>query len=379
VSHPGIAFTCNTKHGVQVKMYFYVLVVVGIGVLIWGGELLVRGATLLAEQMRITPLLIGLTVVAFGTSAPELAISLRGVISGHADLSVGNILGSNIYNILLVLGIASLLTPLTTSSQLVRFDVPVMILASLAVPFMTRDGQIDRIESASLCGGLLIYSFWSFLRGRRARASCKFKPASEGQQRKHLRAVVYGNIARILFGLLLLTIGSKWLVEGAVGIARQLGAGELIIGLTVIALGTSLPEMVTAVVAIARGQRDMAVGNVVGSNIFNILGVLGISGLFSSHGFHVPLEAIRFDIPVMVTVAIACLPIFFTGRGIARWEGGLFLGYFMAYTAFLILEAADSHHLRHFSVVMVFFVIPLTTITLLVSGLRGILNPHDGE
>ena len=167
-------------------------------------------------------------------------------------------------------------------------------------------------------------------------------------------------------GLVLLVLGARWLVDGAVTFARQLGVSELIIGLTIIAIGTSLPEIATTVMASLRGERDIAVGNVIGSNLFNLLVVIGVTGIVAPAGVTVPAAALRFDIPVMIAVAVACLPVFFSGGRIARWEGGLFLGYYLAYTAYLILSATRHAALPAFSLVMLGFVLPLTAVTLLV-------------
>jgi cation:H+ antiporter len=183
---------------------------------------------------------------------------------------------------------------------------------------------------------------------------------------------VLRNIGLLLGGLILLVAGAQWLVDGAVTFARTLGVSELIIGLTVVAVGTSLPEIATSVLASIRGEREIAVGNVVGSNILNILGVLGLTGVLAPQPIAVPAGALAFDVPVLVATAVACLPIFFNGRMIARWEGGLFLAYYVAYTAYLVLASTQAANLRVFSAAMLFFVIPLTLVTIAVVTVRNL-------
>ena len=351
-------------------------ILLGLIGLISGGEFLVRGAVDLARHLRISPLVIGLTVVAFGTSSPELAVSVRSILSESTGISVGNILGSNIYNILLVLGVAASLTPLTTSNQLIRFDVPVMILASGITILLSLDGVLTRTDGMGLFLSLGAYTLWKLREGRRDHRPDVFQTAKHSHKmvkvsmRTHL-----GSIAKILIGLGSLIVGAKWLVSGGVSIATALGINELIVGLTVVAIGTSLPELVTSVMSIRKGHREMAVGSVVGSNLFNLLGVLGLTSIIAPSGITIPKEALEFDMLVMFAVAVACFPIFFTGKQISRWEGGLFLFYLIIYTAFLILETLGSHHVRTLAWVMWVFVIPLTVITLSLTAFRGFRSP----
>ncbi len=336
----------------------------GLAVLIGGGELLVRGASALAAALRVSPLVVGLTVVAFGTSAPELAVSIQAALAGSPDLALGNVVGSNICNVLLILGVSALITPLVVSSQLVRWDVPVMICASLLVLVFGWDGKIDRWEGWTLFIGVVGYTWWSIGQSRQESREVQgelTRQSSSDSSAARARAM---HIAWMIIGLFLLGVGSRLLIDGAVLIATRMGISQLVIGLTVVAIGTSLPEVVTSIVAAIRGERDIAVGNIVGSNIFNILCVLGLSSTVGPSGVAVSEAALAFDIPVMIAVAVACLPIFLTGHIIARWEGALFLFYYVAYTAYLVLHATNSE-LRHgFRDVMVFFVFPLTFITL---------------
>jgi cation:H+ antiporter len=343
----------------------------GLAILVCGGELLVRGASQLAAILRISPLVIGLTVVAFGTSAPELAVSVQAAISGRTDLAVGNVVGSNIFNVLFILGVSALMVPLVVSSQLIRRDVPLMIIVSVLVFAFGWDGQLSRMEGIGMFAGIIAYTWWCVRQSRKESSALQAEFSQTWSQPESSPQKVILDCALIAVGLAMLGVGSQLLTDGAVQIAAGLGVSELIIGLTIVAAGTSLPEVVTSIVAAARGQRDIAVGNVVGSNIFNILCVLGLSSAISPTGIAVDSAALEFDIPVMIAVAVACLPIFFTGHTISRWEGGVFLFYYAAYTTYLVLNA-NGHHLTHaLRDVMIFFVIPLTVITLAIGVARS--------
>ncbi len=345
----------------------------GLVLLIVGAELLVRNSSRLAISLGISPLVVGLTVVAFGTSAPELAISLQSTLSGASDLAIGNVVGSNIANVLLVLGIAAVIRPLAVAPQIIRMDVPVMIGASVLLLALAVDQQISRLDGAILVTGLLLYLIFTIRQSRKSslRTQVEFAEEYASPSRPTALAMLM-QIVLIAIGLTLLTIGAQLLVDSAVIFAAYLGISELIIGLTVVAIGTSLPEIAASVVASLRGERDIALGNVIGSCIFNILSVLGITSLLAPHGIHVPPAVFTFDLPVMLAVAIACLPIAFNGYAILRWEGVLFLGYYAAYTLYLVLNATRHGALPLFSTVMLLFVIPLTVITLLVIFTRNI-------
>lgn len=312
------------------------LILSGLIALVLGGEVLVRGASAVAAAFRIPPLVIGLTVVAFGTSAPELGVSLQAAFTGASDVAVGNVVGSNLFNVLLILGLAALVTPLAVSSQLIRFDVPLMIALSCLMWVLARDGVIGRVDGVILFSVLIIYVVICMRTARRESKAVQDEYAAEyaGEREKPVRLPL--QFALIAVGLVCLGLGSKWLVSGAVAVATWFGVSELVIGLTIVAAGTSLPEGVTSIVASFRGERDIAVGNVVGSNIFNLGCVLGLTGFVSPHGLSVSAAAIRFDIPVMILVAAACFPIFYTGSRISRAEGMLLVTGFVAYTLILI-------------------------------------------
>jgi cation:H+ antiporter len=347
-----------------------VLFIAGLVCLIVGAEALVRGASRLAAALGISPLIIGLTVVALGTSSPEFAVSIKSALSGQASIGVGNVVGSNIFNILFILGLSALIVPLSVSQQLVRLDVPLMILISVAVLIFSLDGIFSRIEGLILVTSLATYISFLIFQSCRKSIDPKEDGDKKSSDKENARYGWVKNIAMALFGLALLVLGSGWLVDSAVAFALYLGVSELVVGLTIVAVGTSLPEVVTSVIAAMRGERDIAVGNVVGSNIFNILGVLGVASIVAPKGIDVSPAVIGFDIPVMIAVAFACLPIFFTGGVISRKEGALLLGYYVAYTLYLILAASHHDALPSFNAVMLYFVIPLTVVTLVIIAMR---------
>lgn len=348
------------------------LFVLGLFLLIGGAELLVRGASRLASVFGISRLVIGLTVVAFGTSAPEFAINLRAAFTGNADLAVGNVVGSNIFNVLFILGLSALIVPLVVSIQLVRLDVPIMIGASVMMLIMGLDGVVGWADGLILVTAFVVYTVWTIRESRKqTRAEESSEPPSPQPS-----LVLQGGY--VVAGLGLLVVGSRWLVDGAVTAAEALGVSELIIGLTIVAAGTSLPELATSVMASIRGERDIAVGNVVGSNIFNVLAVLGVTGLAAPSGIPVPQAALAFDLPVMIAVAVACLPVFFHENRIDRWEGGVFLAYYAAYTAYLVLDAAGHDYLPFFHAIMMEFVVPITVLTVVIVVVRYVKRRNDG-
>ena len=339
--------------------------------LVAGAELLVRGASKLALSLSISPLVVGLTVVALGTSSPEMAVSVQSAWSGRVDIALGNVVGSNIFNALFILGLSAVIMPLLVHQQLIRQEVPVMIGVSLLLWLLAADGGISRLDGLLFVVLLSVYIFLIIRQSRRETAAIRqeYKESMPGDNQAWDRHWSV-QVLLVLAGLGLLVLGANSLVEAAVTVARELGMSELIVGLTIVAAGTSLPEVATSVLAAIRGERDIAVGNVVGSNIFNILAVLGISASVAPGELAVAPSLLAFDLPVMVAVAVACLPIFFTGNLIARWEGALFLAYYTAYTTYLILDATGHDAQVGFSIVMSGFVLPLTTITLSVLAWR---------
>jgi cation:H+ antiporter len=264
------------------------------------------------------------------------------------------------------------IVPLTVAQQLVRLDVPLMIALSVIVLLLSLDQRLGRADGLMLVIGLVIYVLFLIYQSRTERAKTTAEYAGESSAKTGAQSGWVKNVGLVTGGLVLLILGSRWLVESAVSFAQYLGVSELIVGLTIVAAGTSLPEVVTSVIAAIRGERDIAVGNVVGSNIFNIMGVLGLAGAVAPDGIAVSTAVIGFDLPVMIAVALACLPIFFTGGVISRQEGVLLLGYYVIYTAYLILAASQHDALPVFSSVMLYFVIPLTGIVGLIVALQEI-------
>lgn len=342
--------------------------VAGLILLIGGAELLVRGASDLAARLGMSTLVIGLTVVAFGTSAPELAISLQSGTTGEDALLLGNVIGSNIFNVLFILGISALIIPLAVSKRLIKLDVPLVIAVSILLYFFAWNGVVSRIEGAILL--MLLIGYLSYLiydtRKRPNNQNSEKNDFSETVRRR----LWFWDAGYVTAGFLMLVVGARWLVYGAVTFAEYMGVSSLIIGMTIVAFGTSLPEVATSVTASFKGERDMAVGNIVGSNLFNILCIIGLTAVVLPDGIAVEQGVIGFDIPVMIGAAILCLPVFFTDNEISRWEGLLFLGYYIAFTIYLILTATEHNLLPLFNIAMNWFVLPMTVITVIVILIR---------
>jgi cation:H+ antiporter len=345
------------------------LIVGGFVVLVFGADWLVKGASRMALAFGMTPLVVGLTVVAFGTSAPELAVSVASAWTGQADLAVGNVVGSNIANILLILGVSALAAPLVVNQQLVRLDVPIMLGASVLFYVLALDGHLGIWDSALLAGGILAYVGFLVHESRREK-----NPEVLGQYEASIErgGSVAADIGWIVAGLVGLVIGAQLLVEGAVSLARHFGVSELMIGLTVLAIGTSLPELATSVVAALRGERDIAVGNVVGSNIFNLLSVLGFTGLVSLGQLPVSAVALSLDIPVMLGVALLCLPIFRSGFVVTRANGVLFLLCYAAYLGWLVVSNTGAAAATWLGPLMQNGLIPLAVIFTVVVFVRTV-------
>jgi len=405
------------------------LLLAGFVVLVSGGEVLVRGGTGIARALGMSPLVVGLTVVAFATSAPELAVTLNAALGGNPGLAVGNVVGSNIANVLLVVGASALIIPLVVTAVAVRRDIPIMIGFAVLLLVTARDGTVTAAEGLLLFLALIGYLAFTVVNARRgggepgqsggesgmagmesgsggesADAGVSRQSAETAQSRAGVSGFdgteaaatstdsgVLGRsggsrIGRdalfVAVGVVLLVGGANLLVRAATEIATALGVSDLVIGLTVVAIGTSLPELATSVIAAYKGERDLAVGNVVGSNIFNVGAVMGISAMITRGGVPVEEGAIAFDIPFMVAVCFALLPIAFTGLVIARWEGAGLVAYYIAYTAFVLLLASEHDALRgYYSTAMVLFVVPITAVTLLITVIqevrrrRGIPGP----
>jgi len=349
----------------------FLLFGLGLVALIAGAELLVRGASKLALSFGISPLVVGLTIVAFGTSSPELAVSVQSAWNGKTDMAVANVVGSNIFNVLFILGLSAMITPLLVDKQLIRQEVPIMVGISLLFVALTLDGSVSFGDGALFVGLMIAYTTFLIVQSRRQTKALNDEYAeSVVGPGAGWDSTLPVQIALIVVGLGLLVLGSNLLVEAAIVFARYLGLSEAVIGLTIVAAGTSLPEVAASVTAALRGQRDIAVGNVVGSNTFNILGALGVSAMVAPSALSLPPSMLAFDIPVMAAVAIACLPIFMTGNLIARWEGALFFAYYVAYTLYLIMAAKEHDALGDYAFVMQTIALPLTAITLVIIVVR---------
>ena len=321
------------------SMMVVVALVCGLVLLVGGAQALVRGASRLAQAAGVSTLVVGLTVVAFGTSAPELAISAQAAWAGQPDVAMGNILGSNIFNVLFILGASALIIPLGVTRQLVRLDLPVMLVVALLGALAAMDAQVSRVEGLGLIGLAALYTAVLVRLGREQVALDQ--EAGQPQESSREAPLVGGlkaimmQLGLVVVGLGLLLAGARSFVYGAVELARWMGLSELVIGLTIVAAGTSLPEVATSLVAAWRGERDLAVGNVVGSNIFNVLGVLGVSAAVSPAGVPVSQAALRWDLPVMVGVTLLALPICMSGERVSRAEGALLLTLYGLYVASL--------------------------------------------
>lgn len=311
------------------------LIVAGFAGLIFGGELLVRGAVSLAQTFRVSPLVIGLTLVGFGTSTPELVTSLQAAFVGSPGIAVGNVVGSNIANILLILGLTALLRPIAVNSQVLQRDGTVMLLATFICLAVVLSGVLSRLAGIGCLTALALYlvgTLW--LERRRSAAEIQDDlPSLEGILSKPWAAA-----ALLAIGLIITIVAARLLVIGAISLATDIGMSETVIGLTVVAVGTSLPELITSLVAARRGQSDMALGNIIGSNIFNVLGILGATALV--HPIPVPAAIASLDIWVMLAATVVLIIMCATGRRISRREGGALLTAYIAYTA--VLFSASS-------------------------------------
>lgn len=350
-----------------------IFLLLGLCLLLGGAEFLVRGASRIASAAGIPSLVVGLTVVAFGTSSPELSVSIMSAYKGQADIALGNVVGSNIFNVLFILGLSAVIVPLVVAQQLVRFDVPLMIGISVLVFGMGLDGKIGRADGILLFLGVVAYTVFLIRQSRKETDTAIQAEYDELISGKGASRGWLPNIGLVVVGLAALMAGSKLLVGSAVAIAQSFGVSELVIGLTIVAAGTSMPEVAASVVAAVKGERDIAVGNVIGSNIFNILCVLGLSSVVSPAGINVSRAALQFDVPVMIAVAVACLPVFFAGYRINRWNGAAFLAFYVAYIVYLVFTATEHEALGTYKAAMTWFALPLTAVTLMFIGVRALV------
>ncbi|KUI25688.1 sodium:calcium antiporter [Mycobacterium sp. IS-1742] len=312
----------------------------GLTVLAVGSEVMVRGATALASRLGVTPIVIGLTVVSIGTSMPELAVGVIAVGEGTGALAVGNIAGTNVVNVLLILGLSALLVPLALQMRTIRSELPVMAGVAVLFWLLAADGLLSRLDGTILVTCAVGYTVAVVQSARRESRQValefadEFGPGAVGTVMTGGRGAVM-DVVMTVGGIALLVVGADWLVDGAVGVSRELGVSDALIGLTVVAIGTSAPELMTTVISTLRGDRDVAIGNLIGSSVYNILLILGLTCLVAD-GIALPESLVRIDIPIMVTVALACVPIFLSGRRVSRGEGGAMVVVYLGYLAFLL-------------------------------------------
>ncbi|HSW54338.1 MAG TPA: calcium/sodium antiporter [Ignavibacteriaceae bacterium] len=307
-----------------------IFLVLGLVTLFIGAEGLIRGSSALALKIGITPLVVGLTVVAFGTSTPELVVSMKAAIIGNSSISLGNVVGSNIANIALILGVAALIRPLDVHANIIRREIPIMIAISILLIILLIDGELSFIDGLIFVIGIMTYVIVNVLMARKEKNVEVDAEFSEGLKTR-LGAPV--SIIFIVGGLALMILGANLFVTSSISIAKAIGVSDAIIGLTIVAIGTSLPELITSIVAAYKNESDIAIGNVVGSNIFNILGILGITALV----IPLSIEGISYiDFGVMLLTALILLPLSKTGFRISRLEGGLLLSGYLVYIYYLL-------------------------------------------
>jgi len=367
--------------------------VAGLAILLVAGHFVVTAASAIGQRFGLSPMVVGLTIVAAGTSAPELAVVGQAVAADDTELAVGSVIGSNIANVLLVLGLAATFGAITVSDRAIRSEIPVMIAASVGLLFAAQDNRVDRIDGALMVAGLVLFVVWTVAATRRpteepdrgesppSSAVTTAHPVDVAGARtvpQRLNDWLVARLRTLTGAALVLAVGvaglavaARLVVSGAEEIALNLGIPELIVGLTIVALGTSAPEIVTSVVAALQGRRDLAVGNAVGSNIFNILLVLGAISLISPTGIAISQAATEIELPILVAVAVACLPLVLFDNTLDRWEGALFVAYYLAYLVFLVLDATNHQAKDQFVFIIWAFVVPLTTLTV------GVLIAHQ--
>lgn len=336
----------------------------GLASLIWGAEILVRSSSKLAASLGVSKLVIGLTVVAFGTSAPELAIGIEAGLKNQPDILMGNVVGSNLTNTLLILGLSALIIPLQVHKNLIRFDLPVMIGATLLLILLSLNNILTFWECLILVLCLFIYLY----------ALVRFSGKANITKKELIDAgSPWKNGLLSVAGLILLIAGARWMVESATIFAEMAGVSELVIGLTIVAIGTSLPEIITSILAAIRGEKDLAVGSIVGSNILNILSVVGISGLFMS-GIQVQDSLLRVDYLILLGISALCFPIFFTGKSIDRVEGAILFSCYIFYMFYLYLDSVTSSFLPTFVQLIFYGFIPLVGIYVIISLIRELTS-----
>jgi len=338
--------------------------IIGLASLVWGAEILVRSSSKLAASIGVSKLVIGLTVVAFGTSAPELAVGIDAGIRGKSDILMGNVIGSNLTNTLLILGLSALIIPLKVHKNLIRFDLPVMIGATILLIGLSYNNILSTLECLILILFLFIYLI----------ALVRFSGKTDFTKKEELLAgSPWVNGLLTFVGLVMLIAGARWLVDSATIFAEMAGVSELVIGLTIVAIGTSMPEIVTSILAAIKGEKDLAVGSIVGSNILNILSVIGISGLFIPE---IPIQQslLNIDMLVLLGISVLCVPFFYSGKIISRTEGAILFACYILYLTYLYLDSVQSDLFALFVQGIFYVVIPavvIYTLIILVLEWRG--------
>jgi cation:H+ antiporter len=307
------------------------LLLLGLILLFIGAEALIRGSSALALRFGISPLVVGLTVVAFGTSSPELVVSINSSLKGNGGIALGNILGSNICNIALILGTSALIKPLIVQAQVVKREIPIMIGVSVLLFILSLNNEISRLEGFIFFAGIIVYIIISIYLSKKEKNSevkKEFEESIPNQGGNLWKSVLF-----VIAGLGLLAVGAKIFVDGAVAAAERMGVSQVVIGLTVVAIGTSLPELITSVVAAFKNEADIAIGNIVGSNVFNILSILGVTAIISPVSTS---DAGLIDFSLMLLTAILLLPLSWSGYKLSRWEGGFFFAGYIVYMLYLL-------------------------------------------
>lgn len=316
-------------------------VILGLVALILGAELVVRYGSRLARRLGVPPIVVGLTIVSLGTSAPELAVGIDAVRVGAGSLAVGNIAGTNIVNLLLILGLSAAIRPIVIGMQTIRFDLPAMAIASVLLLVLSLDGSLTVVEGVLLLSIAVVYTMLLIWRTKRESVTIQEEfehefPAEPRRTRGPWPVVL--QLTLLIVGIVVIVVGADWLVDGAIELAQTMGVSDALIGLTIVAIGTSAPELATTMISTFRGERDIAVGNLIGSSTYNLTAILGASLLFADDsGITLDHELIAIDLPLMTLVALICVPVFLTGKKVTRMEGAFFVTAYAAYLGYLIL------------------------------------------
>jgi cation:H+ antiporter len=309
-------------------------ILIGVVVVLWGADRLTEGAVGVAERLRIPQLVIGLTIVAIGTSMPEFCVSLVSALKGTADLAVGNVVGSNIFNSLLIVGVTAMVAPMTILKSTVRLDIPFALLASVMLAAFCYDGELTRLDAGILFGLFLVFMFITLQHAKRGEKKEESEENEDAKERERTMAV-WKMVALILVGLACLVLGSNVFVDGATKVAAALGVSDAVIGLTVVAMGTSMPELATSVVAARKGNSGIAIGNVLGSNVFNILLVIGLTGVINP----MHIQGITWiDLSMLILSMVLLLLFSYTKYTIARWEGAVLTILFAGYMTWVVMN-----------------------------------------